>query len=264
MGHEVVCPECSAVIEDSAFDHGPQFSGTREEIRKESRVGAPTTIRRHDRGFGSEISYQSDNNSLAMHRMRIQHKRAKVESKRQRCRMFGLGEAKRVVQALDGGDDVTDRACYIFRAAHDADLAKGRSLERLATAAAHIALRENSIPRFASDFDEVARCDAEAVISTAKDIQRELDSIAVPPLTPADHVPALASEFDMSNDDERRALRIAIDAVEDGTASGRSPSAFAAACVYAVQPELTQAAVADAAETSVNTLRTHWKVIRDF
>lgn len=78
---------------------------------------------------------------------------------------------------------------------------------------------------------------------------------------PSGFIPQFASELDVSDAIQHRALELASQAEEAGVTNGRQPSGFAAACLYKAAREcderVTQGEVAAVADTSVMTLRTH-------
>jgi transcription initiation factor TFIIB len=79
-------------------------------------------------------------------------------------------------------------------------------------------------------------------------------------MTPSEFVPRLASNLDVPDRLQQRALELAREAERAGVTNGVQPSGFAAACLYmACQRShwLTQREVADAADTSTATVRNH-------
>jgi transcription initiation factor TFIIB len=81
------------------------------------------------------------------------------------------------------------------------------------------------------------------------------------PVTPSAFVPRLASELDVSDRIRQRARELAEHAAAAGVTTGVQPSGFAAASLYKVGQEhgllLTQSTIADVANSSPVTLRTH-------
>ena len=81
------------------------------------------------------------------------------------------------------------------------------------------------------------------------------------PVTPSAFVPRLASELDVSDQIRQRARQLAEASESTGATTGVRPSGFAAACLYKAGREdgrwLTQSDVADVANVSVVTVRTH-------
>jgi len=81
------------------------------------------------------------------------------------------------------------------------------------------------------------------------------------PVRPSEFVPRLASELDVSNRVHQRARTLAEAAESAGVTTGVQPAGFAAACLYKAGGErswkVSQAEVAEAANVSSTTVRTH-------
>ncbi|USZ73431.1 hypothetical protein [Natronosalvus halobius] len=78
---------------------------------------------------------------------------------------------------------------------------------------------------------------------------------------PQNVLPRLSKELELPDDVQYRALRLATIADNAGITIGCQPQGFAAACVYEAGKELgyplTQRELADVANTSTATIRTH-------
>ena len=97
-------------------------------------------------------------------------------------------------------------------------------------------------------------------------LNREL-GLPTGPIDPREYLARYATELGLPTAVESRARELASEAVEDGTASGRNPGGFAAACLYLAAREhdrdLTQAEAADAADVSSVTVRSGFYALRD-
>ena len=80
-------------------------------------------------------------------------------------------------------------------------------------------------------------------------------------MTPSAFVPRLASELDVPDRIRHRARKLAEGSESTRVTTGVPPSGFAAACLYKAGHEqgqlFTQSAVAEAANVSIVTVRTH-------
>lgn len=275
-GTETFCPECGLVEMDYSVDHGPEWrSHTAEESAQRSRVGAPVTVTEHDRGLSTEIGYKRDANGNPLsanqrrrfNRLRIQHSRGRFDSKKERNRAYANGEIKRIVSALDFPSAVTERACYLFKRMHEESLEGRGSLDGFASAAVYAACREQGVPSTPHQVADVARVSRAKVLHCYGVLTRSVDDAAPGVLLPNDHIPRLSTALGLSNTTERRAHELACAADDAGLCSGVSPSGFAAACIYAAASErdlrTTQAQVADVADVSTPTVRSHWQTVRD-
>ena len=268
-GIESVCTSCGLVVDEQQVDPGPEWRQCDEEQRK--RTGAPLTVARHDRGLTTEIgkggeSMGSPRRRRQLHRLRREHKRAKWRSKAERNLGHGLGEVRRVTSALDLPENVRDRACVIFRRAHSAGLLVGRSVDGIAAASVYAGARCLQHPVTLDTVGCVARVTQDRVASSYRTLNAELE-LPTKPMGPTAYVPKLASELDASAQVRRRAERLADAAEAAGITIGSNPVGFAGACLYLTACEesqaLTQAEVANAADVSTTTLRSHRDALRE-
>jgi len=66
--------------------------------------------------------------------MRREQTRARWRSEAEQNLAHGLGEVRRLTNALDLSDTLRDQACRLFRSAQNEDLLRGRSIEAIAAA----------------------------------------------------------------------------------------------------------------------------------
>jgi transcription initiation factor TFIIB len=272
---ETVCEDCGLVIADQQIDHGPEWRSFDEDEESPERTGAPLTATRHDRGLSTRIGRKRDGNGNQLSgrkqsrlaRMRREQSRGQFQSKAERNLAHGLGETQRVASALGLPDSVRDQACQLFRSAQTENLLHGRSIEAVATASVYAACRCNGCSRTLDDVADVARVDQSAVTSAYKALNTDL-GLPTKPVTPSEFIPKLASEVECPDSVRQRAQRLATRATEDGVTTGVHPAAFAAACLYKANCEqgrwFTQAEVAEAADTTPTTVRSHRDTLDEF
>ncbi|MDR5657803.1 transcription initiation factor IIB family protein [Halodesulfurarchaeum sp. HSR-GB] len=263
---ETVCEECGLVVNEHQIDHGPEWRAFDEDERE--RTGAPLTAARHDRGLSTEIGRGTDANGNTLSgrkrrqvaRMRREQTRGRFQSKAERNLAHGLGEVRRIVSTLELSETIRDQACQLFRSAQNEDLLPGRSIEAMATASVYGACRCNGISRTLDDVTDPARVEQSRVTNAYKTLNTEL-GLPAKPVTPSAFVPRLASELDVPDQIRQRARKLAEDSESTGVTTGVRPSGFAAACLYKAGHEhgqlLTQSAVAEVANVSPVTVRTH-------
>nr|WP_115864223.1 transcription initiation factor IIB family protein [Halorussus litoreus] len=269
---ETVCEECGLVIDEQRIDHGPEWRAYDDDERE--RTGAPLTATRHDRGLSTEIGHGTDVNGNTLSgrkrqqvaRMRREQKRGRFQSKAERNLAHGLGEVRRIVSALELSETIRDQACQLFRSAQNEDLLRGRSIEAMATASVYGACRCNGPSRTIDDVIDPARVEQSRVTNAYKTLNTEL-GLPAQPVTPSAFVPRLASELDVPDQIRQRARELAEQAEEAGVTTGVQPSGFAATCLYKADQEhgllLTQSTIADVANTSPVTLRTHRNTLNE-
>lgn len=250
------------------LDRGPEWRSFADDDTDPKRTGAPLTRSRHDRGLSTEIGSvrATGRKRRQWARLRRQHSRTQIRSKRERNQVYAFTEVRRVVDRLSLPDRVRDGACSLVRSAQDADLLRGRSLEGFAAAGVYAAARIQSVARTRAEVVTAARA-SEAELEAAYDaLNREL-GLPTGPTDPGEFVPRFASRLDVPTAVERRARALAKTTVERGIAVGRDPSGVAAACLYTAAREeewgLTQAKAADAAGVTPVTVRNTYTDLQD-
>jgi transcription initiation factor TFIIB len=269
---ETICEDCGLVIGEQRIDHGPEWRSQDQDERK--RTGAPLTVARHDRGLSTEIGRKTDASGKELSgrkrqqlaRMRREQTRGRFESKAERNLAHGLGEVRRIASVLDLSNSARDQACQLFRSAQDEDLLRGRSIEAIATASVYGACRCSGLSRTLDDVVDAARVEQSRVKSAYKTLNTDL-GLPTQPVRPSEFVPRLASELDVPDPIRHRAQALAEQAESTSTTTGVRPSGFAAACLYKAGREegrwLTQSEVAEAANVTTPTIRSHQDTLAD-
>ncbi len=258
---ETVCGECGLVVAEDAIDRGPEWRAFSDDDRNPERCGAPLTRSRHDRGLSTEIGRTvrlKGRKRRRVARLRREHNRTKIHSKRERNQVYAFTEIRRLTAQLDLPDSVRDRACVLFESAQEADLLPGRSLEGFAAAAVYAVCRTSAVSRTRREILAAAKATDGELDAAYDALNREL-GLQTGPIDPREYLARFASKLDLVPDVERRARALAAAGADAGLVNGRNPSGFAAACLYTAATEtghdLTQAAAADVADVSTVTLR---------
>ena len=269
---ERVCPECGLIIETSRIDHGPEWRAfNHTERQQKSRVGAPTTQAMHDKGLTTSIDWKnrdaygrslSSEKRVQMNRLRTWQKRIRTKDSSERNLQFALSEIDRMASALGVPRPDREVACVIYRRALSADLIRGRSIEAVASSALYAACRKDGIPRSLNEMATVSRVDRQEIGRSYRYVSNEL-GLELVPVDPAKYVPRFGSELDISPDVEAKAIEIIQVATKQGLLSGKSPTGFAAAAIYAASllcnEQLTQRNVADVAKVTEVTIRNRYR-----
>ena len=265
---ETVCHECGLVVEETAIDRGPEWRSFADDDTDPERCGAPLTRSRHDRGLTTEIGHSTrlkGRKRRRIARMRRQHKRAQIGSKRERNQVYGFTEIRRIMGRLELPESLQERACVLFESSQEADLLQGRSIEGFAAAAVYAVCRTACVAR---TIDEVV-ADATATereLTAAYDAMNRELGLPTGPIDPAEYLARFASKLDVPTALERRARDLAGEATESGLAAGRDPSGVAAACLYTATREagydLTQRELSDVADVSAVTIRSSYQELR--
>ena len=271
-GSELVCEECGLVIEEDQIDPGPEWRAfNSQERQSKSRVGAPTTVAMHDKGLTTTIDWKNKDaygRSLSatkrsqMHRLRRWQERVRTKDAGERNLQFALSESDRMASALGVPRSVREVAAVIYRRALSEDLIRGRSIEGVATAALYAACRTEGIPRSLSEVAAVSRVDRKEIGRTYRYIAHELE-LEMAPVDPAKYVPRFGSALGLSEEAQSKAVEIIEISTEAGLLSGKSPTGFAAAAIYAAtllcNEKKTQREVAEVAQVTEVTIRNRYQ-----
>ncbi len=269
---ERVCRECGLVLSEDPIDYGPEWRAfNSQEHETLSRVGAPLTQSMHDRGLTTTIDWRNRDakgHSMSadkhgkLHRLRVWQERIRTKNAGERNLKYALSEIDRMVSALGVPRPVKETASVIYRQALERDLIRGRSIEGVATSALYTACRQEDIPRSLEEVTAVARVEQREIGRTYRYIADELD-INLEPTDPRQFVPRFCSELEVSKDVETTAMEIIEETTGQGLHSGKSPTGYAAAAIYAAgllcEETVPQRAVAETAQTTVVTVRNRYR-----
>jgi len=269
---EIVCEDCGLVIEDTNIDRGPEWRAfNHSERQSKSRVGAPTTQTMHDKGLTTQIDWKnkdaygrslSSEKRSQMHRLRKWQERIRTKDAGERNLQFALSETDRMASALGVPRSVREVASVIYRRALNEDLIRGRSIEGVATGCLYAACRQEGIPRSLEEVAEVSRVERKEIGRTYRYVSQEL-GLKLKPVDPKQYVPRFGSELGLSEEVQAKANEIIDVTAEQGLISGKSPTGFAAAAIYAASllcnEKKTQREVADVANVTEVTIRNRYQ-----
>ncbi|NHN58590.1 MULTISPECIES: transcription initiation factor IIB family protein [Halorussus] len=269
---ELTCEDCGVILEEETIDRGPEWRAfNTQERESKSRVGAPTTQTMHDKGLTTTIDWKNKDaygNSLSsekrnqMHRLRKWQQRLRTKDAGERNLQFALGEIDRMASGMGVPRSVREVACVIYRRALKEDMIRGRSIEGTSTAALYAACRKEGIPRSLAEVAEVSRVERKEIGRTYRYLSQEL-GLEMRPVDPKQYVPRFCSEIGLSEEVEAKTNEIIDVTVEQGLLSGKSPTGYAAAAIYAASllcnEKKTQREVADAAQVTEVTIRNRYQ-----
>ena len=269
---ETVCEECGLVIDEQNIDRGPEWRAfNHQERQSKSRVGAPTTQTMHDKGLTTTIDWKdkdaygrliSSDKRSQMHRLRKWQERIRTKDAGERNLQFALSEIDRMASALGVPRQVREIASVTYRKALKEDLIRGRSIEGVATAALYAACRQSGLPRSLEEIAEASRVDRKEIGRTYRYISKEL-GLEMEPVDPKKYVPRYCSDLDLSERVQTKAMDIIETTSEKGLLSGKSPTGFAAAAIYAAAllcgEKRTQREVAEVAQVTEVTIRNRYQ-----
>ncbi|NHN46624.1 transcription initiation factor IIB [Halostella sp. JP-L12] len=271
-GNERSCEECGLIVEEQNIDRGPEWRAfNHQERQSKSRVGAPTTQTMHDKGLTTTIDWKnkdaygrslSSDKRNQMNRLRKWQERIRTKDAGERNLQFALSETDRMASALGVPRSVREVASVIYRRALDEDLIRGRSIEGVATATLYAACRMEGIPRSLEEVAAVSRVERKEIGRTYRYVSQEL-GLEMEPVDPKQYIPRFCSELDLSEEVQSKANEIIDTTTEMGLLSGKSPTGFAAAAIYAgsllCNEKQTQREVADVAQVTEVTIRNRYQ-----
>ena len=260
------------MVEEEQIDPGPEWRAFNHQERQEkSRVGAPTTQTMHDKGLTTTIDWKdkdaygrsiSSKKRSQMHRLRKWQERIRTKDAGERNLQFALSEIDRMASALGVPRSVREVASVIYRRALKDDLIRGRSIEGVATSALYAACRKEGIPRSLEEISDVSRVERKEIGRTYRYISQEL-GLEMKPVDPKKYVPRFCSELSLSEEVQSKANDIIETTAEEGLLSGKSPTGYAAAAIYAASllcnEKKTQREVAEVAQVTEVTIRNRYQ-----
>lgn len=269
---ELMHPETGIIVDEDNIDRGPEWRAYNSEERNEkSRTGDPMRESIHDRGLTTDIDWRnkdangqsiSSEQRSKMNRLRKWQDRIRTKDSGERNLQYALSEIDRMASALGIPQSVREVASVVYRRALNNDLIRGRSIEGVASAALYIACRKESMPRSLEETSSVSRVEKKEIGRTYRYLISEL-RLEMSPVDPAQYVGRFCSELDLSEDTITKAKQIIAQTTKMGLLSGKSPTGFAAAAIYAaslLQSEgKTQREVAEVAGVTEVTIRNRYQ-----
>lgn len=260
-GCETVCGHCGLVVDANSIDRGPEWRSFEDDDGENGRVGAPLTRSRHDRGLSTEIGRSTrlkGRKRRQLSRLRREHRRAQVSSKRERNQVYAFTEIRRIIGSLGLSDAIRDRSCVLFESAQNENLLQGRSLEGFAAATVYATCRTEGVARTVEELCRAARATPAELRAAYDALNRDL-GLPTGPIDPREYVPRFATELELPTAVRKRAEELVDESRERGIIGGRNPAGVAAACLYTATQErdveLTQAEAAAVADVTPVTLR---------
>jgi transcription initiation factor TFIIB len=269
---ERVCEDCGMVVEADKIDHGPEWRAFNDsEQQSKSRVGAPTTKTMHDKGLTTTIDWKnkdaygrsiSASKRAQMSRLREWQQRIRTKDATERNLQFALSEIDRMASALGLKQNIREVASVTYRQALDEDLIRGRSIEGVASACLYAACRIENVPRSLEEIESASRVERKEISRTYLYIEQEL-GLQIKPVDPAQYVSRFCSELGLDEEVKKKAKYIIDVCKEVDLLSGKSPTGFAAAAIYAAarlcDKDVTQREVAEVSNVTEVTIRNRYQ-----
>ena len=273
---EVVCTNCGIVISDKPEDIGnPEWRAfTPEEKSNRSRTGAPTSLAKHDKGLATIISKTGRDASgqkldaymySTFKRLRTWDSRTQYSSSTNKNLVLAFSELDILRDKLGLSNAVIEKIAYIYRRAQERQLARGRSISGMLTAAIYIACREMGTPRTLKDVVTASNVKRKDIARNCRLLIRELD-LKVPIADPMKCITKIANKANLAERTIRNAANMMTEVINKEITAGKHPMSLAATVLYISSircgENITQAGIANAAGLTEVTLRNRLKDLK--
>ena len=263
---EVICRNCSYVIDDTLIDFGEDTRAFDfDELSSKSRTGAPFDPRVAN-NLTTAVGNHSDLEKLPKKTkqlmQRIRKKNSWTSSTLEVNFSTALGQLRLISSFCRLPDSVEREAAVIYRRAAEKGLTIKRSIESIVVGSAYIAARQFGLPKSMDEFVKASKISKKVLGKTYKMIVRELD-LKLTPSNPVDYVERFGSALGLSAKSQTDAIKMIERAQKDEITSGLSPVSVAATTLYLAAlrcgERRTQKEVSEATNITEATLRSRCK-----
>ena len=264
---ELICKECGLVIEDNIIDPGPDWRNYQGQ-EDSSRVGAPDNPLVHDKGRGTDFNWREAKGKTrsAFFRMDRWQRTTRLGSSKDRSLATAFQMLKRIGHQMGAGSSVINATADIYRAAVDADLIKGRSIDSILAAALYGGCRETGNPRTLAEISRWSRVGQKEIGSTWRLLAKSLKIRTRPP-EPEAFLGRFCSELGLKPDTERVARELIVKLKEKDFSNGRSPVVVCAGSIYVAaamnKQRRTQREISEITDVTEVSIRNCYKALID-
>lgn len=262
---EVICKNCSFVIEDALLDFGRERFVDNEDSSKNSRTGAPWDPRISN-NLMTKVGNKADLFKLNRQQKNLFNRMRRKNVWTSSAMEANLNRALNYLTIISSGLQLTDsvekEAARIYRMAVERGFTKARSCEKTMLAALYAACKLFAFPKTLKEFADVSNYEKKSIAKMYRLLIRTL-KLNITPLTPVDYVNRLASELELDPKTQSQAMEFIEKATELEITSGKSPLSIAASALYMSallnEEQRTQKAVSDVSQITEVTLRNRCK-----
>ncbi|HZA07980.1 MAG TPA: transcription initiation factor IIB [Nitrososphaeraceae archaeon] len=271
---EVICSNCGVVLSDKVEDISRPEGNAFSANNKKHRIGAPTSLARHDMGLTSVIgktnrdaSGQKMDESMrsTMQRLRTLDSRAYIHSSSDRNLIQAFNELNIMKDKLALSDAIVEKTAYIYRKAQTRGLVRGRTTSGIMAAAIYAVCREMEAPRTLKDIAAAGNIRRKTLAKAYRKLIVELD-FKVPDVDPMKCIVKVANKANLSEKTKRQAMSIMNDVTNNEISAGKNPMAIAATVLYVSciknGENIKQDNISNAAGITGVTLRNRFKDLK--
>jgi transcription initiation factor TFIIB len=279
---EVICGNCGMVITDKVQDTtNPEWRAfTVEEQNSKARTGAPTSLALYDMGLSTIIGRTNRDASgqildasmrSTIERLRTWDARIMVHNSEDRNLRQAFQQLDTLKDKLGLSDAIVEKTAYIYRKACERQLARGKTIAGVLTAAMYIACRDMGIPRTLKEISTISNIKRKDIARNYRMLVFELD-IIIPIVDPMNCIIRIANRVKLSDKTKRKAIRIMNNIAKEEIilSAGKNPMGFAASVLYLASiitkddDKITQMELAEAAGVTEVTIRNICKSLRGY
>jgi len=273
---EVICSKCGMVILEKIQEAKPRgFLNDADASNERARTGMPTSLASSDMRLSTVIgntTRDASGNKIepsvlsTMHRLRTWDFRTQVHTSADRNFRLAFTELDTLKDKLGLPDSIIEKTAYICRKAQQRNLARGRSVSVILTAAVYIACREAGIPKTLKEIAVANNTKHKLVAKAYRVLVSEL-GVKLPTCDPMKCVVRVANKATIDEKTKRQAIEIMEDVTNREISAGKNPMGLAATVVYIscikTGENITQRDIAQAAGITDVTLRNRFKDLTD-
>lgn len=272
---EVICRKCGLVIAEPTVNTEPEWRAfTKSEYETRSRVGLPPSFSIHDKGLSTMIGpvYKDaggkmipQETKLRMLRLRRWQTRSIVNGSEDRNLAQAMSELDRLTDRLHVPRAVKEQAAVIYRRTLKEGLIRGRSILTMVAASLYAALRVTRMPMTLNEIARVSTFDEKDISRCYRILIRELN-LHMPVQRAQLNVPRIASEVEVGEETQRKAIEILGEADRLKLTVGKDPMGLAASALYMAcvmnGENRTQKVLAEAADVTEVTIRNRYTELK--
>jgi transcription initiation factor TFIIB len=271
---ETVCSNCGMVLSDRTVEARAEWRNFGAETTYRDRAGDPTSLARQDMGLATVIGRENVDARgtllstvvrSAIGRWRTCDSRSRHHSSSDRSLQQAFDELDRLKTKLNLSSAMVEKAAYIYRKAHEKQLARGRTISLLIGACIYISCRELGSSLSLKDAAGQTNVERNDLARMYRVVLVELD-LKIPMIDPMKCIATVANKAGLSEKTKRQAILVMDDAAKKGKRGGKNPMGFAASILYAVclvnDEHANQRSLAEAAGVTDVTLRKGLKYLR--
>lgn len=258
---EVICKNCSFVVDDTLIDFGKDWSDDEESGESNSRAGAPYDPRIANNlltevGSNSDLAKLSKNSKAMINRIR--KKNRWTSSSLEANLNYAFSTLKTVSSHLQVSESIEKEAAGIYRAAAERGLTKARASDSLVAASLLIACKLFAVPKSMKEISEASKIDLKTLGKAYKLLLRSL-KLKTTAASPQDFLAKFCSALKITHATQNASAKLLRDYEKLGFTSGKNPTSLAATAIYIAalknKEKVTQKKISEIANITETTLR---------